>query len=613
MSKISDQTRISTADSAPYHAHPSIFSDHFTSQCFMRPAPIACIENIPKRKASIKVESFARFAPMPRAVFGRTNVYNRAFFVPFRSVFRHFNEFVVSSPSSTAIGTTQVIGNVPKITSQTILEVFLYDLNLTDANSQLGAFGTMLASSDTSSVFDFEFTYGNYNRRLLLNDQGIYLYKVLRALGYPVYWDINTVNKSSSILPLLCFIKVHLDWYYPSAFAYSNVFAYFEEFFENASPLSTINVSNLAQFFLNIAYCSYNQDYFTSSWTNPVGPNSSNFEGRYAIPDIANSYPFPSSGASSPSTINNVDVVNTANLNGTPSVESTTTVNVEVPYRLNQYILDALRSLTDYTVRHRLSGVRAVDRTLAEIGVNLASELMKRSYYCGYSEFPCQFGDNMSTADTSGARLGDYSGKGVAYDRGAFQYDAYDERGMYLIVNSVVPQVGYFQGYDRHVDHIYNLDFYHGDFDHLGVQALSVGEVAGMAGNIDLRDVDKVFGFVPRYGEYLVYNDHVTGMPSLPSVKSEYDGMYMQRNLNTHLSQLPANSTLQQRLEFVLAQDYQQFNRLFYNEKRTADNIDFIHHFTIEFVDNAKDLFDTYDFEKQVNAVKMNINGTNVQ
>lgn len=603
MSKISDKMRINTADAAPRHNHPAIFSDHFTTQCFLRPSPILCLESTPKRKTVIKAESFARFKAMPRAVFGRANVYNRCFFVPYRTVFRQFNPMITGSPTSTGNSAVpvSVVPGAPLITDSEIVDL-------------VNAF----ALPASGSVYDY--TYQGTN--MVLDNNGVYVHKVLRSLGYP--FKPNNINDYYSSLPLLCFIKVHLDWYYPSQFAYSSIYAYFENYFENNNTSGSLDLNMLIDFFRLCAYCQYNQDYFTSSWTNPVGPTSLavGSDQQIGIIDISNSYPFSTSGSSGANSVNSVGVDNTSNSNGTPSVNSVFTTSSgatqsATPYRLNQYIIDALRSLTDYTVRHRLSGIRMVDRYLAEFGINLSSEISKRSIYLGYSEFPCQFGDNMSTADTSGARLGDYSGKGIAYDRGNFTIDGFEEFGMIIIVNSVVPQVGYYQGYDRHVKHILPLDFYRGDFDHLGVQPIPLSEVyndpLASSQSPVVSDSLNIFAFVPRYGEYLVYNDHVTGLPSLNTYKSEYDGMMMQRDLDSYFTNRANGSLpLTQSYEFVMAQDYQQFNRLFYSTGQ-ADNIDFIHHFTIEFTDSMKDLFETYDFEKHLNSVTMNVNGSNLQ
>lgn len=613
MSKINDKVRIATADAAPRHKHPAIYSDHFTTQCFMRPSPVLCFEHIPKRTSKISHENFARFQPMPKAVFGRASVYNRCFFVPYRTVFRHFNDFVESSPSSVAIGGTTVLNNVPLISNNTLVGWLLSNF----ANLETGA---GQGTGDYTIIDDLD---GLSNGEYFLNDQGVFVHKVLRSLGYPLFG--TQTNFESSVLPLLCFIKIHLDWYYPSGFAMDSVMAYFNELFENIAPTSSINLGYLTRFFENICYCSYNQDYFTSSWCNPVGPNSSNFEGTFNIPDITNNAATYRQSVTNSQSAASPGLAGAKPSNGTPFIGANSTSSsgsTNTAGVLTQYVIDALRSLTDYTVRHRLSGVRTLDRYLAEYGVNLGNEIAKRSIYLGYQVFPCQFGDNMSTSDTysrtnnSGARLGDYSGKGIAYDRGTYVVDGFKEFGMVIVINSVVPHVGYYQGFDRHILHINPLDFYHGDFDHLGVQAISKAEVYGMCkqepGSPILINnmINEVFGFVPRYGEYHVINDHVTGLPSLRSAKASYEGMLINRDLTSFLDQQGLEPP--QSMEFVLGQDYQQYNRLFYNTDQ-SENIDMIHHFTVEHTDTCKDLFEVYDFEKHVNSVTMNINGTNLQ
>lgn len=144
---------------------------------------------------------------------------------------------------------------------------------------------------------------------------------------------------------------------------------------------------------------------------------------------------------------------------------------------------------------------------------------MNRSVYLGAHMQDIQIGDIMSTADSEGAQLGAYAGKGVSYGNGHFEYDT-DEYGLFIVLTSLVPAVGYFQGVDRNVRHISKLDFWTPEFDSLGSQGVSSMELyvpehysAAYAG---LHN--HVFGYLPTYYEYKVKNDKVTGNFRLNSI-----------------------------------------------------------------------------------------------
>jgi hypothetical protein len=270
--------------------------------------------------------------------------------------------------------------------------------------------------------------------------------------------------------------------------------------------------------------------------------------------------------------------------------------------------------------RHQLVGARALDRYLARFGVNLASDKLKRSIYIGSAMQGLQFGDVMSTADTETSFLGDYAGKGISYGSGTFEFDT-DEYGMLIIVSSIVPTVGYSQGVDRTVMHLSKLDFYTPEFDNLGVQAIESNELytptklnkfatTAEAANTTLNTFrNQVFGFTPRYSEYKIGRDKLTGDFRCDSINAGADSWHMLRNVN------PETLTeLLHDVDFVRGTDAEQYSRIFYNTDADAsDKFKIIHNFNVTSFSPMKSLYDTYEFEdkgkkvvEDVNGVKMN-------
>ena len=72
--------------------------DHITTANFMQYNVAYRKELVPGEHIEIDVETFTRMEPLVVPTFGRCNIYNRAFFVPFRSVMRSWNNFITDTP-----------------------------------------------------------------------------------------------------------------------------------------------------------------------------------------------------------------------------------------------------------------------------------------------------------------------------------------------------------------------------------------------------------------------------------------------------------------------------------------------------------------------------------
>lgn len=600
MAKVSSNVVVPTADANKRSKKPPIHASHITTNSFMRPSPIYADELFPDRQIDISVNSFCRLNPLPRPVLSRAKVYNRAFFVPYRTIFRDFTQMLTSSPVPVSGAPLSVPNNVPFLYNRTLVTWLVRHSSLLSGTPS--EFDFKLAGSTLSTQPD-----GAYK----LNDVGAFGYKILRSLGYNPVFNVSK-DFSVSALPLLAYIKVVLDWYYPSVYAYSDEFSYWEALFSSLSfdmGVPSDFLDHFTAFVRYLAYCGYEPDYFVSAWDNPVGPNSLQFEAAVNIPDVT----APDLGSTSTPRVSNR--VSNVDDNGTPAVINSSDGGNASPMRqFTQYTLDALKSLSDWTKRHSLVGVRALDRYLAEFGINLQSELLKRSYYLGFSSFELNFYDVMSHADTDEASLGDFAGKSFANGSKKFSFKA-DEFGLFIVINSVVPLVSTYQGTARHVFHINPLDFYRGQFDRLGVQPIRKCELyvpkngaAPVNGN-GFELANQVFGFIPRYAEYQTHLDLVTGRFELATQNLDLRGYFQGRDLSGY--DLLSVADLVHNLDFVLGTDYKVFNDIFYSD-RTAEQICFAHDFNIQYTDSSLPIWNSYEFEAAFNAVKENIGGSTV-
>ena len=99
--------------------------DHITSANFMQYNVAWCKELVPKEKISVSMETFTRLNPMPVPTFGRAKINNRAFFVPFRTIFPAWNDFITDSRHSYANNIMKTVDTVILIQNSVLLNYIL--------------------------------------------------------------------------------------------------------------------------------------------------------------------------------------------------------------------------------------------------------------------------------------------------------------------------------------------------------------------------------------------------------------------------------------------------------------------------------------------------------
>lgn len=571
-------------------------SIHITSADFMELAVSYAIETPKGLAFNLKQECFSRLAPMPVPTFGRGEIRHKAFFVPFRTVWPAWNDFYNNVPHVYNNGNSSIPVSVPLLDIRDIIRAF------TEGNSPWTDRVTPPETGDFRYDFKMKQTSsGTGVAYFNLTDKGRRVLKLLHSLGYKFTFSYNIPAQYVSAMPLLCFMRLYCDWFFSSQYAndpdYNRIFKYFNRNDEVDTSASYISYVDLYLIFNNLSNVNYDSDYFTNVWDNPTGPNS---------------------GLSSVFVENDITTMNGETATNAVFSEASTYGGTPVMFSdsnsFSQYSLNALRALTDYMKRNQLAGSRAVDRYLARFGVNLSNEKLNRSVLVGSFNQNLQFGDVTCTAETDKGNLGDYAGKGLTYGDG--NYDFYtDELGYFIIVTSIVPYAGYYQGYDRCTRHTTLFDFYQPEFDALGAQAMSKGEVytpidaftTGTELPADYRD--QVFGFVPRYAEYKVPRDMITGDFVLRSRNVGRDAWHLFRDVEHEVLRVGADNFVHSP-EFVSGEDATQYNRIFYNtgEYANADHFNIIHNFKVDVTFPGASLYDDYEFKDEDKAKKVTLN-----
>lgn len=590
MANFLDKFKITTAWESKRHTK-DLSCEHITTSNFMELAPVYYHNTIPKEKLEIDFRAFARLAPMPVPTFGRANMNIRAFFVPFRTIMADWNDFITDAIHAYPDGTHVIPSTVRRVKNSTLVNVLIDASDSVNPESVQWDFKVV---GNTSA--DEFYKLRPYSRSYL---------KVLESLGYHLNFNLSlsaTQETYFSALPLLAYAKVIADWYFPSQYA-GNI----SEWYSldkvltrqvNGDELTKNEVYNI----LGQAWVNYDSDYFVSAFDTPAGPPQTEAS-DFSIAD-------PSSTPGSTMTVESH-----------PQNEYYGSERANTAYwpndngLLTQYAVEALHRLSDYLKRHQLAGARALDRYLARFGVNLAAEKMNRSIYLGSHKIPLMTGDVMATSDTlsssGGSRVGDYAGKGFLVGQdGHFAFET-DEYGLFIICSSIVPEVGYFQGVDRHNLHQTRLDFLTPEFDGMGTRAIAKCEayLSMDATDQDRRNMSEIFGFTPQYSEYKVGRDFLTGDYRLRSLNAAGDSSEAW-HLFRDLSELQYNPV--HNLSFVNGRvDANQYDRIFYNTDRTADKFYLHYFFGVKSTSNALPLYDEYDFHNEGEAEKrvMDVNG----
>lgn len=591
--------------------------DHITTTDFFKIQPVYFKEMVPNEKIQIRQSTFTRLSPLVNPMYGRCKIVNRAFFVPMRTIWQYWNEFITDTPAYTEEG-QQILANVPKITTLNFIDLFA-DWHFSDSSNYSNHEWkyTIQDSEGNNSVNYFRFTA-----------MGRKLWNILCSLGYRhtlgscgvVYLEDGTApiggNVEFSALPLLAYLKIYYDWYRNMGYATSALAAFLGRMYRTNGNLE---VGFLVDALLEVVNAQYDKDYFTSAWDTPVSPND----------EVHSSMLISDPTTSRDSVSNNGGVADVPSARNTPLVSAGVNSGTAA---FSQYAIDALKKLTDYMKRHQLAGSQAMDRMLSRFGVKPSDAALKRSIYIGKDDVNVQIADVMANAtSTDGAGktsvLGDYAGKGVGFSgNGFFKYDT-NEYGYIMIISVLQPHVGYVQGWNRYNLHVNKLDFFTPEFDSLGVQAISRGELisdylgaaqgkyAGDSG-VTAANLDAlykgIFGYTSRYAEYKIQNDNLTGDFIFPSRNTGLQTWHLFRLIDgtqVYASNPDTFTKVSHNAEFCTGEQA-QYDRVFSLTSSDYDHFINVHHFDIvDYAPMAK-LFDDYEFDGGNKNVTLEVNGT---
>lgn len=561
----------------PRNSYFDLSSQTITTGEFGQLVPVKIIEAVPGDHFNMNCGVFSRCASLVVPTFGHAKITNRAFFVPSRIIFKQWNEFISNKKALLEGDVINpavpyfTVGDLIKVLSDSVDDEQYFTTTKTIDPSFNASYniGRDVYMNDSTSFITSTNHYIAFNFSYF----GAYWIKVLTNLGYQFNWNTSIaseLNVKLNAMPLLSFLKVYIDYYLPSQYSTvdtSEVSKLIEHIYQYGSAISPTQLLKL----LTNCPLAYDADYFMSAW---VSPNNVLGNSNIVNNNSNASYTFTGvNSTSSPFGTNQVSSTSTSNGNSTNN-------------SLSDKLMLMIQSVSNYVTRNNYAGSRAVEQILARFGVRIPDANLNRSYYLGGSSAPLQISDVTNVAQSEDNYLGDFGGKALAYDENFnINYDV-KEHGYLIILSTILPTVQYYQGRDRHISHLNQLDFYTPEFEKT-IQAIASSELYSSASNISesghLTDGNalstNVYGYTTRYAEYKRPSSCVSGDIRLKSRGQGLDAFHLMRTLPTP----DANNVIKAQGNILYyEQKGTQYNRIFNIEENDYDHFYMIYNFNIK-------------------------------
>lgn len=469
---------------------------HVGSTDFGRMDVVYHTELIRGDNVKMKLTSMLRAAPMPCPTFGKFRRSLRVFFVPHRILTAPAN-FNLSTFSWDEWINGQSANSHPYFSISSLKMVYA------------GTSQTAPLINGLPSTFDA--------RRLASQ---------LRFPSYVYNMKKDAAIPSSNVarfnpFPAAAYQRIFWDWYRDASLIdETNMLTYVP-----LLPSGELSAA-LSMPYLTPRYCCWDKDYFTTAKTNPQSGQKSAVANNSTNADAAQLNP-----------------KNVQGTNGYFADLGSTKIPVQ--------FIRAAEALQKYLERNNLAGSRLIDRMIARFGGSRNVVRLNMSEYLGQVEDTMVVGDITSPSDqggltttdnafnlgTEGSIMGQQAGK--SYGRSAsdtIEYHA-EETGTLMVISTLVPSTGYYQGIDRSLTRGTTddkFDYFTPELQGLGYQPVYLQELYANA------PTSQLFGFAPRYADYLFQPDVVSGDLVLTGSSSGMDGFHTFRTFSSAPSLTPS-------------------------------------------------------------------------
>lgn len=578
------------------------------------------INFMPVNKGDKVITTFNQVSiTQPTAVktFGAFHLKTFAFFVPAKTIWRHFEDFMVNSADSS-------------IDIQTLdlplweLYATLFDLAF-DTDDNIPVLGTNSGNSDYARITDITSftdvqreTYDVIIRLTPANTfygwkftaRGRMLYKVLVGLGYEVPlridWGSSFVaatdywyHKTYDALPLLAMGRVFFDYIYPSAYVQQQGFQYL---FED-SGLNFGTIAHLRKL-LDLFFVPMEQDFFNSLWLKPNAVATGN-----SISNLTADVAF----AGNESGHNSLKLVSGENQTGVRQIDAS---NVNT---LTSNALRWLESVSDFVIRNNIGGTRFHEWAKAHFGWVSNDEDSNRSVFLKSWRDILSFDGVTASSETENLLLGDRAANGNSRGGGTLKFDC-KEFGFLIYIHMVVPVTDYYQGEKPWVRvKSSREEYFIPELDGVGMQPVPRSQIYSCyerwsdIAKVPPSTLNNAFGFSTRYAnEYKRGCSFLNGDFRLPSRNKDKDAYHTFRDVLWNRTNLALDA------DFLHADN--QYDRVFAvhatddEEQSAHDKIESFFSFDTTKYSNDLSIGDSFPiFNKSGEDVSLDYQGTQLR
>lgn len=549
-------------------------SRHICTTDFGVIRPIFARMVVPADKMTASVDTLTRLDAMPSPSMADIKVHQRGFYVPFRTVCPSFNDFISNNVHFNAISqirdTTRAI---PYFTQKDFNDFMI-------ARTDTSTGGIMCKKATSTDKPDYiVYDSSKAEHKLLLTPRGRQFMAILHGLGYNFDFnaglDTNDIPAESleySALPLLCFIKIYLDWYVPAKFRF------------------TLSEMETLQQILNRDWNALNTDNVLGISGNHIGSECltwmCQFYSSFFTEDFYNNLTVEPFG--NPTNLVNVYsgmIDNPAQL-ASPTLTEAQGATNDAGSAFNYFTLQSMGALQDMLNRNAIVSDKLIDYLKVEYGLTPNVDALGLSHYLGGNTDNIHIGDVMSMSDTfdaemdKGALLGQYAGRGLGTQKSSFTCNA-SEYGMFIILQDIVVQPLYYEGVHEAVTSINRLDFFTPDFDMLGSQPIAMRNINCANTGIGLNPKSSplsILGFAPQYADYKVGHDVISGNFRYASQNTGLNSWYIARNFADKSSDAKPNIANWNFADTSAFSIYNPFDSIFYSSSDQVDHFYQIHY-----------------------------------
>lgn len=510
--------------------------------------PVFCKEVLPGDKFNFKLNSFTRTSPVNSAAYTRIKEYYDYFFVPYRLLWRYFDQFITQTAQSNPQFASSINkASVPLAESTPLLQVG-------DVCNLLNVFHNIY--KDTSSP------YFSSSLNLFDFDRSECMFKLLMYLGYSGLINNSGTGAKAKYLPtngnlvfnpfpLLAYQKIYMDYFRDEQWETNSPQCYNIDYQTGSSPLLSLSplYGSLASpkitkdyNLFDLRYSSWNKDLFmgvlpspqtgdtavignfgfgdsldVSSGTLNLGPQQTS-AGSVEFRDWASNEGFnPTAKVMYYTTSEEDYTVGKSSLTLSGSQLSSISVlalrQAEALQKWKEISISGKQDYKDQIEKHFGVKVPAVRSNLCEWIGGTSSNL-------DISEV---VNTNLQGINDNGSSVApDIAGKGLGVAEGSEHFEA-SEHGLVMCLYHAVPLLDYGTQVTEPMllkGSVY--DYAIPEFDKIGMQPLpsiclgisqvgSVPSSGGIATDEQTIYKYKTFGYVPRYAEYKTSIDQVVG------------------------------------------------------------------------------------------------------